>query len=206
MGTVRRFHTLSSLGLSRWRDAKSEHLQMIVDSCNTYFCRNPYDGWFKRLEELISGTRASYYGTGQSACHLDLIPYATSSKWSELSSGQRTALLGMAGDTLGLLLRDSPVRLLILNGQTVVQSLLQIADIDLERKLMPTWTLPRKRGEGISGYSYAGRLRKVGGVKLKKEIVLLGFNHNIQSSFGVTTGVKAAIGNWITCAARGAVA
>lgn len=204
-GRVRRFHTLQSLGLARWRDAKAEHLRMIIDSCNKYFCRNPYDGWFMRLEELISGTKTSYYDSGPSACHLDLIPYATSSKWSELSSTQRTALLSMAEDTLGLLLRDSPVRVLILNGQTVVQSLQQIGDIELERRVMPSWTLPRKTGGGVPGYSYTGRMRKIAGVKLKNEVILLGFNHNIQSSFGVTKGVKAAIGNWITRAVKGSV-
>src|SRR6266446_9734653 len=115
-GPFRRFHTLKSLGLARWADANARHLQLIVDSCRAYFRRNPYDGWFKRLDYLISGTNASYYATSAKACHLDLIPYATACKWTALSRDQRTSLLAAADDTLGLLLRDSPVRVLILNG------------------------------------------------------------------------------------------
>src|SRR6266404_1443749 len=38
-GPSRRLHTLKSLGLSRWSDANSGHVQSIVDSCRTYFSR-----------------------------------------------------------------------------------------------------------------------------------------------------------------------
>src|SRR5688572_10318103 len=73
-GAQRRFHTLRSLGLSAWKHARGEHMRMLVDSCLRYFVTNPYDGWFRRLENII-GTRASFYGATPTACHLDLIPY-----------------------------------------------------------------------------------------------------------------------------------
>src|SRR5712664_1885399 len=111
-GPSRRFHTLSSLGLASWSDVTPHHLQLIVDSCRAYFLRNPYDGWFKKLDHVISGTKVSFYRTSAQACHLDLIPYATARKWAGLTSHQRSSLLALAGDTLGLLLRTSPVRLL----------------------------------------------------------------------------------------------
>lgn len=120
-GNARRFHTLTSLGLSRWTDANAQHLSLIIDACRMYFCRNPYDRWFKRLDWIISGPRSSYYHDLNKACHLDLIPYATACKWTELTPKQRRALLAAAGNALGLLLRDSPVRLLVLNGQCVVE-------------------------------------------------------------------------------------
>ena len=89
-GACRRLHTLKSLGLARWSDAKAQHLRSIVDSCRTYFSRNPYGRWFKTLDYIISGTRASYYGRCEKACHLDLIPYATACKWTGLTHEQRT--------------------------------------------------------------------------------------------------------------------
>ena len=178
-------------------------MRLITDSCRAYFLRNPYNGWFKRLDHLISGTPASYYHTSFRACHLDLIPYATACKWTELTIRQRSSLLVLAGDTLGLLLRNAPVRLLVLNGQTVVDNLQELSGIRLEQEKMSDWTLPRKSSLGVAGFAYKGVVRELGGVRLKREVVVLGFNHNIQSSFGVTTQVKVAIRRWITrCAAE----
>lgn len=203
-GPYRRFHTLKSLGLARWSDANANHLRMIVDSCSAYFRRNPYDGWFKKLDYIISGTRASYYNGFYRACHLDLIPYATVCKWTELRRSERTSLMNASGDTLGLLLRDSPVRVLILNGKSVVEQFQEIAGIQLKKRAMTTWSLPRKSQSGVVGFSYKGTIRSFSGIRFDRELLVLGFNHNIQSSFGVTTRVTDAIREWITDSAEGA--
>ncbi len=79
-GSNRRFHSLNSLGLTRWDDIEQRHLKVIAESCQEYFNRNPYDNWFKKLDNLISGTAISYYFPSSQACHLDLIPFATSTK------------------------------------------------------------------------------------------------------------------------------
>lgn len=196
-GLQRRFHTLKSLGLTRWADADTRHLKLIGDSCRKYFRRNPYDGWFKELDHIISGTNTSYYEDLTHACHLDLIPYATACKWTDLSAQQRSLLMELSADTLGLLLRESPVRLLILNGKTVTANLERIAGERFEEIAMPGWELPRKSGQGVAGLAYRGRVAKIAGVPLSREVVVLGYNHNIQSSFGVTNNVKASIRAWI---------
>lgn len=201
-GKERRFHTLSSLGIARWSDATQDHLDLILELCQNYFSRNPYDAWFKRLDNLISGTAMSYYFPSGQACHLDLIPYATSSKWTSLTSEQRLLLLKITGDTLGLLLRNSPVELVILNGQTVVDNFQRIAGVEFERILIPEWALPRKSGESVPGYAYKGDVDKIGGIELAHRICVLGYNHNIQSSFGVTNQVQAAIRNWISISSK----
>ena len=201
-GDSRRFHTLKSLGLKKWSDANATHRKLILESCNQYFHHNPYGGWFNSLNKIISGTKASYYEASIKACHLDLIPYATACKWTELTPQQRALLLEMSGDTLGLLLKDSPVRLLILNGQTVVDNLQKITGVNFEKNLVPDWTLPRKSGIGVKGFSYKGVIRKVAGVRLNQPVHVLGFNHNIQSSFGVSIPVKAAIRDWVTTSAE----
>lgn len=197
-GTSRRFHTLKSLGLSSWEEVDARHLHMIIESCRFYFQGNPYDTWFKKLDQVISGTNASYYSPSSCACHLDLIPYATARKWTELSPRQRSTLLASAGDTLGLLLRDSPVRILILNGRSVVQEFQAISGVSLESGEMPTWSLPRQSNPGVRGVSYRGMIDSLSGVTLGRDILVLGFNHNIQSSFGVTSEVLRAIRSWIT--------
>jgi hypothetical protein len=201
-GPSRRFHTLNSLGLSRWSDANVQHLQLIMDSCCAYFHRNPYDGWFKKLDQIISGTNASYYNSSATACHLDLIPYATACKWTALTRRERTSLLTAAGDTLGLLLRDSPVRTLILNGNSVVEQFQEIAGVQLEKQPMRDWSLPRRSECGVLGVAFKGSVRILSGVHLEREVLVLGFNHNIQSSFGVTTKVISAIQRWIARSAN----
>jgi hypothetical protein len=201
-GTSRRFHTLKSLGITSWSDVDARHLRLILESCRSYFLGNPYDTWFKRLDQVVSGAKASFYDASCAACHLDLIPYATSRKWTELTTRQRSSLLAAAADTLGLLLRDSPVQILILNGKSVVQQFQDIAGARLEPQRMAGWSLPRHPKPDVSGFAYAGTVREVSGVRLNREVLVLGYNHNLQSSFGVTKDVICAIRDWISGAAN----
>ena len=197
-GSIRRFHTLRSLNLTCWSKANVNHARLIMDSCQTYFSNNPYDVWFRRLDYLIAGTRASYYGRSKTACHLDLVPFATKSKWSELSLRERGLLLEISGDVLGSLVRDSKIQILMLNGNSVVQHFQKIVGIKLKKRSVPSWMLSRKSGVGVRGYAYSGEIKKISGVGLGRSVLVLGFNHNIQSSFGVTTNVRNAIRRWIT--------
>lgn len=205
-GTYRRFHTLKSLGLASWSDVDARHLRLILESCRTYFLGNPYDRWFKKLDLVVRGAGASFYDTSRAACHLDLIPYATARKWTELTAVQRSSLLTAAADTLGLLLRDSPVRTLILNGKSVVAQFEDIAGISLERQQMPAWSLAREQNRDVTGFAYRGLVRNLSGVSLPNEILVLGYNHNLQSSFGVTNGAIRAIRDWISEAVSKAAA
>ena len=198
-GRSRRFHTLQSFGLASWEEADARHLQLILESCTKYFRRNPYDRWFKRLDEVISGAGTSFYDPIAGACHLDLIPYATARKWTELATIQRTTLLTIAADTLGMLLRDSPVRILVLNGRSVVERFQDVAGVRLEQEQFPSWSLHRQAGPDVTGLAYWGKVRSLSGIRLPHEILVLGYNHNIQSSFGVTKGVILAIRQWISC-------
>lgn len=196
-GDARRFHTLGSLGLTAWDDAHADHLDRILTSCRDYFAGNPYDRWFRRLDTVVSATGASFYDPASPACHLDLIPYATARKWTALSARQRAGLVALAGDTLALLLRRSAIRVLILNGQSVVSHFRDATGIALTRTEMPEWALPRQSGGGVPGYAYRGRVDAVSGYPLPHELLVLGFNHNLQSSYGVTTRVIEAIRGWV---------
>jgi hypothetical protein len=196
-GAFRRFHTLNSLGLTSWSEVDARHLRLILESCRTYFLGNPHHRWFKKLDHVVSGAKASFYGRSCGACHLDLIPYGTERKWTELTARQRSLLLALAADSLGLLLRDSPVRILILNGRSVVEQFQDIAGIRLERQHMPAWSLPRRPKPDVPGVAYKGAVNTLSGIRLPHEILVLGYNHNLQGSFGVTTEVIHAIRGWI---------
>jgi hypothetical protein len=197
-GPQRRLHTLRSLGIERWDDAEETHLSQLVDACRYYFAANPYLGWFGDLEEILAAATSSYLGAPPTACHLDLIPYATTCKWTELTIKQRSTLLDHAGDTLGQLLRASAIRVLVVNGMTVVRNLEKLSGVIFEETEMKDWTLPRRNSEGVIGLAYRGKIHEVAGVKLSDAVQVVGYNHNIQSSFGVTKSVKVAIRDWVS--------
>lgn len=201
-GALRRFPTLNSLGLCSWSHADATHMESIMDSCRSYFFRNPYNTWFQRLDYVMADAGASYYRAASAACHLDLVPYATARKWTELTYRQRSGLLAAAGDTLGLLLPQSRVRLLILNGRSVVEGFQELAGIQLNSQQMSAWKLSRSSTDHVKGIAYSGTIDTLSGYPLGRSIKVLGFNHNLQSSFGVTTEVIKSIREWVATAAK----
>lgn len=197
-GKKRRFHSLNSLGIKEWSEIESSHIQSIKKLCEDYFMNNPYDRWFKELDYIISGANTSYYFPYNSACHLDLVPFATKTKWGKLDSRQKKYLLDENVEILGELIEKSSIKFLVLNGKSVIENFSKISDIEFKITKQSGWSLPRSNGKNITGYSYSGRVNKLGGQRLSKELVVLGFNHNIQSSYGVTSKVKLEIRKWVS--------
>jgi hypothetical protein len=196
-GDDRRFPTLRSLGLGAWSDASSLDVTAIVSACDEYFAGNPYSQWFGALDALVRSAGASYYSDDKPAAHLDLVPYATHVKWGTLREDQQRALLGCGRDLIASLLLDSMVRLLVLNGASVVRQFENVAGVNLTRERKPEWDLPRRGSERVPGFAYTGSVDHVGGVDLGRSIAVIGFNHNLQSSFGVTKRAMHAIGRWV---------
>ena len=190
-GARRRFHTLESLGLRSWADADDDQIRAIEQSCDGYFGNNPYRGWFDRLDDVISGAGASYYGGARfAACHLDLVPYATRHKWSELTSRPRRYLLDIGAPVLERAIAGSRIRVLVLNGSGTADNFRDMLQCHLETRHMPEWTLTTSQ----SGYTFSGvldRLPRVG--RMDRRVLVLGFNHNIQGSWGITSEIKNSI-------------
>ncbi len=66
---------------------------------------------------------SSYYGIFSDACHLDLVPYATSMKMGRAEQFAAIRAARMRGRCAGFLLRNSSVEMLILNGKSVIEQL-----------------------------------------------------------------------------------
>jgi hypothetical protein len=197
----RRFQTLRSLGLRSWSDATYEHRQIILQSCSKYFERNPYTRWFRPLDRVVRGAGASFWPEPGlcRACHLDLVPYATNPIWGALKDPGRDLLLETSKRSLGLLLKDSSVRLVILNGATVVERFQSTYEVEFEKKdLPPTCSLSRTSGPHVRGFGYVGKFSELAGVQLGREISALGFNHNVQSSRGVSNIIRDALRDWVS--------
>lgn len=201
-GSARRFHTLASLGLTSWNELTPVQLESIHTSCTEYFSRNPYDAWFKPLDLLLSGTNDSFYSSLFHACHLDLIPYATGIKWAFLKPGHRESLLTISASFLGQVLKYSRLKMLVLNGKSVVENFERATGVSFHKKSVESWSLPRKSGNHINGFSYEGKISRIAGIELGRDVYILGYNHNIQSSYGVTSSVRTSIQEWISQKAK----
>lgn len=202
-GERRRFHTLGSLGIDNWRDIGPADLSKIYSSCVQYFASNPYDAWFKQLDYLLGDSEYSYYQAARHACHLDLVPFATACKWSDLNQSQRRILVDASGEFLAETIAASRIRVLVLNGSSVVSLFERAARVVLKRKEMPEWSLPRKTSADVMGYAYTGEFESYAGFSIGRTVKVIGFNHNIQSSYGVTHAIKHRIRKWIGDQLRG---
>jgi hypothetical protein len=89
------------------------------------------------------------------------------------------------------------VDLLVLNGASVVRQFEKAAGVDLTREHKADWDLPRRGSEGVRGVAYTGSIDHIGAVDLGRSISVVGFNHNLQSSFGVTKRATHAIARWV---------
>jgi hypothetical protein len=191
-GPGRRLSTLASLGLPRWSQATGQHLSEIRRSCARYFKTNPYRRWFDVLDRTLRAGQFSYYDG--SACHLDLVALATRDKWGTIDMRTRQNMINNGKPVLAQIIRDSSVTTLILNGRSVVTEFESFASVQLAAEPIDSWTLPRKNGGGVNGYLFTGTICALGGVDLGRQVSVYGYNHNLQSSFGVTSKVIDRIG------------
>ena len=78
-----------------------------------------------------------------------------------------------------------------------MKELKAISNLTAAEMEMPPWALRRTSGKNIRGISYFGKMSKISNIELDRPIHVLGYNHNIQSSYGVTTDVRSSIGKWL---------
>jgi hypothetical protein len=194
--TNRRLPTLDSLSIRQWSDATGAHVREVVDSCERYFANNPYRLWFDVLERMLSAGGHSFY-SGRRACHIDLVAFATRTKWGELDRDVQRELVEQGRRAMAEMIRDSPVGMLVLNGRSVVREFENFANTKLTATEVASWTLPRSSGRGVVGISYRGTISTIGDIDLDRQVTIFGYNHNLQSSFGVTSVVMRRIGEQV---------
>jgi hypothetical protein len=176
-GCARRFETLASLDVPGLASASEAVLLRVIDACNGYFEANPYRRWFDQLEPILQSVGASYYnGT---ACHLDLVQWATDPVWNKIPNRAiRDQLLMEDADFLRHQLRTAPFRLLLINGSGVVREFESMTGISLR----PAGSV---KGKSVESRMFVGRL------PLGTRVVA--WSVNIQSSFGICKALRAAL-------------
>ena len=178
-----RLATLPSIGATT--TDKLNHTQVIdiIDSCNSYFQRNPYMSWFKDLEKVLNrGFNASYLSG--SACHLDLSQWATSSKWSSLSPIARQTLLDDGVSHLNWQLNSSNITHVVVNGISVWN--------EIKRSGIAEFNDVQKITFGKNNTSATLRIGK------SADTVFMGWTTNIQSGHGSNANeFLVRLGNWL---------
>lgn len=170
-GDIRRFETHRSLGVDNLESAEELVLQRVYDGCCHYFSRKPYRWWFDQLERIIKPLGASYYEG--SACHLDLVQWATDPVWGKLHGSVQQRLLESDSPFLLHQLQQGQVRVLLLNGSSVVRSFQDI------------YCVPLKDAGRLTGPTNAPSKLVIG--RMAAGPLVIGWTMNIQSSFGVSS-------------------
>jgi hypothetical protein len=121
----RRLASLKSIGISDPRDLDDAQVAQVAAESNLYF-RGPnwYKTWFHWLEALLTNTGAGSYLDG-SACHLDLVQWATKPAQGQLPLAAWDRLVDEDRAFLQWQLRNSNVSAVLINGVTAVASLVQ---------------------------------------------------------------------------------
>ena len=177
-GTARRFETLASLGVPSLASASRPVLHRVVKACNGYFAANPYRRWFDQLEIILNSCGVSYYnGT---ACHLDLVQWATDPTWGRLEpKSVRHQLLDADATFLLDQLSNENIKLLLVNGSGVI------------RQLKRSFNTQLNEADPIVGYGHHDTRLFTGTICGGVQVVA--WSTNLQSSFGVSTALKTEL-------------
>jgi hypothetical protein len=173
--TNRRLETLSSICENDLPSASPDAIRRVFEGCNNYFQRRPYRTWFGYLEEILHPLGASYYsGT---ACHLDLVQWATNPTWGNLRTTQRKKLVEADVSFLRQQLSLIGIRLLLLNGSGVVNAYSRSLGCEIADQDIP----------GIVGWKLFVGCNP-------QSVRVIGWNKNLQGSHGVTKEDRKVLG------------
>lgn len=182
----RRLATLPSLGARSLQELSEAQAAEVVADCCAYFGRRPYMQWFRPLDELLRRATGASYLDG-SACHLDLVQWATDPVWGKIpDAGVRDALLEDGLPHLRKLLSLPDLRLVLLNGRSVSKQVERVGLVDLR----PSGELPLAGTTCRLSVGDDGERRWVA------------WSANLQSSFGISKEFRRQLADRVAVLAR----
>jgi len=121
LGPRRRLASMVSLGVDDPRALDDADVAQVIAESKAYF-RGPnwYRGWFHWLESLLVDSGVGSYLDG-TACHLDLVQWATKPAQRDLPAAAWDHLVEQDHDFLRWQLLTSNVAVVLLNGASVVR-------------------------------------------------------------------------------------
>ena len=182
-----RFETFVSVGCEDLSLITENQISVVLSSFKGYFHNNPYRKWFDVLEKYILNKIGFSY-QDDSACHLDLVQWATDPVWQKLDRDVQIELLKDDVPFLLSQLTFSNITLLLVNGRTAVETLFR--NVDLLNLLNHRYEFLIVDGKKCT-VTYAELHIK------KKAIKIIGWSSNLQSTVGLTNAMREAIGDWV---------
>jgi hypothetical protein len=120
-GSARRVASLASIGVDDPRNLTDEQVAQVVAESNAYFNGpNWYKAWFHWLESLLVGSGAGSYMDG-TACHLDLVQWATKPAQGKLAPSVWEPLVEKDTPFLRWQLENGAIKVVLMNGTSVVR-------------------------------------------------------------------------------------
>ncbi len=188
-GGRRRLATLRSLGAASLEALTDEQVATVAADCAAYFRRRPYRLWFDPLDQLLRAGIGASYSDG-TACHLDLVQWATDPVWALIDGKSiRQALIEDGLPHLRAQLAANPqISVVLCNGRQVIDQVIRagLADLRLAGLL---------RSGAVKCELYAGRADGRG-----SQACWLAWSANLQSGWGVSTALKQQLSDWLASA------
>jgi hypothetical protein len=173
-GSRRRLATLESLRAHRLDQLDDRQVGSVLADCVSYFERQPYRRWFDPLDGLSRATTGASYYDG-SACHLDLVQWATDPTWANIPDVvSRRALLEDGTPHLRTLPTGQNLDLIMVNGREVINKvqITGLADLIEVARIQARHQVCRLYAGSGAGTRW------------------FGWSVNLQSSWGVSTAFK----------------
>lgn len=116
-------------------DVLSDHdAEIVLEKCNAYFKNRPYKQWFGKIDYFLKcfDNDLSYYnGT---VVGLDLVQWATSPKWDDISENSKSVLLNQGLPFLKELLLQKKFKYIFLNGRTACSKICEHLGIKYDER------------------------------------------------------------------------
>lgn len=139
----KRLHDFESLNIIEGElppKLEVDQISKIYKGCTQYFQKNPYY-WFNPLENFVNSALKSSYFEG-TACHLDLVQWATNPIWNKILKQDPTDARYLLDSDFPFLLNqirwvkenNSKLRAFVLSGRTVIESLGDIFALEFRDK------------------------------------------------------------------------
>lgn len=123
-----RLYSRSMIGKSDDEPLDEADAEQALAYCTAYFNRRPYKSWFNKYERFLKAFSLSYYSG--SVVHLDLVQWATTPSWGDLTNDVKDRLLARDLPFLKELLKKK-FRFIFLNGKTTVSEVSKHLDLSL---------------------------------------------------------------------------
>jgi len=180
----RRFETLNSLNSVNLSSLTKVQVDKVFDTCTNYFKINPYTKWFDQLENnILNKFSVSYYL--HTACHLDIVQWATDPIWRNLDYATKAQLIQQDIAFLATQLKEERIEILLINGKEatdIFQNYFKATLIEKDKLVVANKT--------CNVYKFDLQIAD-------KFIRIYAWSNNLQSTVGLTNQMRTEIGKWV---------